>query len=347
MRKAVIGDAHLGFKGVWTQDEVLSVFATVVRDAIAAHCELIYVPGDLLDDTQLTNDQLRQLVALFEDAKKAGVHFRVLRGNHDSTRTYSATPAIDILGELDNVWLSPAFMPSVNDGCLFVPHMKSQTEFLQCVDTLLASDRRWDLVFMHCAIAPAFAGGPNDMSIDMDRLEQLAGRCKFVFVGHEHTPKLFLDNVYRVGSTMEFSFGELGQRYWYIVDDLVQMVPIEPIRPMVERKVTWPFDVQEVLKELRDGVTWKLKLLEVPAEEYKNVRIWMDTLDDSVVWEIQKVGEKTVQEIKAIEARVDIRDEFENYVKENGIEGEAADHMREVLHAALREVEIEEAAYVD
>lgn len=347
MQRAVIGDAHLGFKGVWTQDEVLFMFTKVVRDAIAAHCELIYMPGDLLDDTQLTNDQLRQLVAFFEDAKKAGVHFRILRGNHDSTRTYSATPAIDILGELDNVWLSPAFMPQVEDNCLFVPHMKSQTEFLQCIDALIESSQCWGMAFLHCAIAPAFSGGPNDMSIDMDRLKQLAAKCNYVFVGHEHMPKSFLHNVYRVGSTMEFSFGELGQRYWYIVDGTVKAVPITPLRPMAEKKFTWPFDVQEVLKELREGVIWKLKLLEVPAEEYKNVRIWMDTLDSSVIWEIQKVGEKTVQEIKAIEARVDIRDEFELYTQENGIEGEAADHMREVLHAALREVEIEEATYVD
>ena len=152
MRRAIIGDAHLGFKGVWTQDEVLGMFATIVRAAIAVGCVEIYTPGDLLDDTQLTNDQLRQLVALFEDAKKSGVHFRVLRGNHDSTKTYSATPAIDVLGELDSVWLSPAFMPSVKDGNLFVPHMKSQTEFLAAIDTLLASDRRWDLAFLHCAI---------------------------------------------------------------------------------------------------------------------------------------------------------------------------------------------------
>ena len=347
MRRAIIGDAHLGFKGVWTQDEVLGMFATIVRAAIAVGCVEIYTPGDLLDDTQLTNDQLRQLVALFEDAKKSGVHFRVLRGNHDSTKTYSATPAIDVLGELDSVWLSPAFMPSVKDGNLFVPHMKSQTEFLAAIDTLLASDRRWDLAFLHCAIAPAFPGGPNDMSIDMDRLEQLASRCNFVFVGHEHSPKQFRDNIFRVGSTMEFSFGELGQRYWYIVDDHVQMMPIEPLRRLVERKVTWPFDIQDVIKDLDPGVTWKLKLLEVPAEEYKNVRVWMDTIDDTVVWEIQKVGGKELVEIRAVEARVDIRDEFELFVAEHGIEGEAVDHMREVLHAALREVEIEEAAYVD
>lgn len=344
----VVGDAHLGFKAYDTDrrtEEVSGAMAKAV--ALLAHLPVIFFPGDLFDETTCTNKVKRDLLALKEKYKDQ--IWVIDGGNHDSTKTYSSVSVLDAFAEVPNVIVVNHFIPEeltvLGLNVLAIPHTRSQEAFLEAIDILLATDRKWDVGLLHCMVCSTLELGPNDLNIDIDRLERLAARCGHIWIGHQHGVDKPLDNVYIPGGTIEFTFGELGKKYAYEVDNgSVALHQIVPERPMKQLQFPWdgPINLMATLRDLSDAIIHKVVVDDIPAEEYSNAKAAMDVVagqhKGDLIYVLNKTGHVELQ-VTEINASFDLLDEFDIFVNANSIEG---GEMRARLEDSVSELLTEE-----
>lgn len=345
----VIGDAHLNFKAYDTDrrtEETSKVFADAV--GLLSHLPVIFIPGDLFDDTTCSNWVKRDLLALKE--KHADQIWVIDGGNHDSTKTYSSVSVLDAFAEVHNVIVVNRFIPEelhVNGlHVLAIPHTRSQEAFLEALDILIASGRKWDVALLHCMVGSGLDLGPNDLNIDMDRLTALASCCGHVWIGHQHGVDQPLDNVYIPGGTMEFNFGELGKKYVYEVDDnsVTKLVIPQP-REMRQIELDWegPIALLDKFRGMSECAVYKIIVNGIPAEEYSAAKSSMDVIvaqfKGDIIYNLNKTGHIDVQ-VTEINASFDLLEEFEIFVEANEVPG--ADDMRSRLGDAISELLSEE-----
>jgi hypothetical protein len=277
------------------------------------------------------------------------VKFVILGGNHDSTKTYSSVSALDVLDENANVRALNDFTPHkfVCDGLrvLAIPHMKSQKLFLEALDEVIAAAERYDVCLLHCMVDSQLDLGPNDMNIDAYRLGKLCGLVTNVWIGHQHLPQKIGDNAWIPGSTFELNFGELGQRYVYVVKDGVPAKLLIPQpRPMVKIDIEWTdvTCVLDALAELDPNTIYKVVVSGIPAAEYSAAATAMDAccsqFKGDLAYDLLRTGRQEV-EIKTIDASFDLVQEFNSYCSDNGI---AAPTLLPLLEDAIAEVAAEE-----
>lgn len=345
----VIGDAHLNFKAYDTDrrtEEVSTVFASAV--GLLSHLPVIVIPGDLFDDTTCSNWVKRDLLALKE--KHADQIWVIDGGNHDSTKTYSSVSVLDAFAEIHNVIVVNNFLPKelhVNGlHILAIPHTRSQEDFLNHIDLLLATDHTWDICLMHCMVASGLDLSPNDLNIDMERLTALAARSKHVWIGHQHGVEKPLDNVYIPGGTMEFNFGELGKKFVYEVDQgCVAKHVIPQPRAMKQIEYDWegPVLLLERFRNLTEDTIYKLIVNGIPAEEYSGAKSAMDVVvaqfNGDIIYNLNKTGHVDVQ-VTEINASFDLLEEFEVFAEANEVP--AVEDMRSRLTDAISELLSEE-----
>ena len=340
----VIGDAHLNFKAYDTDrrtEETSAVFASAV--GLLSHLPVIFIPGDLFDDTTCSNWVKRDLLALKE--KHADQIWVIDGGNHDSTKTYSSVSVLDAFAEIHNVVVVNNFLPKelhVNGlHVLAIPHTRSQEAFLDAIDLLLATDRKWDVCLLHCMVGSGLDLSPNDLNIDLERLDSLANRCGHIWIGHQHGVERPLDNVYIPGGTMEFNFGELGKKYVYEVAKHVIPQP----REMKQVELDWegPVKLLDTFRGMSETAIYKIILDGIPAEDYSNAKSAMDVIvsqfKGDIIYNLNKTGHVEVQ-VTEINASFDLLDEFEIFVEANSVP--SSEDMRSRLTDAVSELLSEE-----
>ena len=345
----VIGDAHLNFKAYDTDkrtEETSKVFADAV--GLLKDLPVIFIPGDLFDDTTCSNWVKRDLLALKE--RHADQIWVIDGGNHDSTKTYSSVSVLDAFAEIHNVVVVNSFIPQelhVNGlHVLAIPHTRSQEAFLEALDILIDSGREWDVALLHCMVGSGLDLSPNDLNIDMDRLKQLASRCGHVWIGHQHGVDKPLDNVYIPGGTMEFNFGELGEKFVYEVEDgCVAKHKIPQPREMKQVEVEWegPVPLLDKFRGMSEAIIYKIIVDGIPAEEYSAAKSAMDVIvaqfKGDIIYNLNKTGHIDVQ-VTEINASFDLLEEFEIFVDTNEVP--FAEDMRSRLTDAVSELLSEE-----
>lgn len=349
MSYGVIGDAHLGFRAYDTDrrtQECCDVFAKAVK--LLSDQPIIFFPGDLFDDTTCPNWVKKELLKLKEEHRSQ--IWVIDGGNHDSTKTYSSVSVLDAFAEVHNVVVVNDFMPKelylCSKNILAIPHTRSQQAFLDSIDLLLATDRKWDVCLLHCMVNSRLDLGPNDLNIDSYRLELLANRCRHVWIGHQHEPVKILDNVYIPGGTMEFNFGELGKKHVYIVEGTtVAKLEIPQPRKMIQMELDWdgPVNLLSGLRGLSADAIYKILVNGIPAEEYSNAKSAMDVVvsqfSGDIIYSLNKTGHIDIP-VTEINASFDLLHEFEEFTTANGIA--CAPAMRQRLEDAVSEVLSEE-----
>lgn len=322
----IIGDAHLGFKAYDSTrrtEECIWVFEQAVGILYNAGVRTMYFPGDLLDDTVISNWVEKRL--LFVLRTYPDVKFVFLGGNHDSTKTYSSVSALDVLAERSNVVVINDFVPAefVIDGLnvLAVPHAKSQREFKESIMSLSGS---YDVCLLHAMVCSKLDLGPNDLNIDEEMIAKLEKHCRHTWIGHQHNPVIMSDRMTITGSTMELNFGELGPRYVYIVNDgEVSLRQIPQPRSMERIDVIWSGinDLLDRLHDLDRSTIYKVVASGVPPTEYSACLAAIESVcrgfEGDLVYDVIKVGHEEVN-IGTIDVGFDLVQEFQMYCEENG-----------------------------
>lgn len=338
----LIGDAHIGFKAYNSDrrtQETIDLLAQGLRHL--QNKPIVLFAGDFFDDTSVPNWVKKQIIALKE--LYANQKWIILGGNHDSTKTYSSVSALDVFGEVNNVVVINNHKPEVLevDGLkiLCIPHVKSQKEFLDILDLYIVQKDYYDVILLHCMVGSNLDLGPNDLNIDLYRVEQLSKRAKKIYIGHQHQPMDILDNVLIPGSICEFDFGQLGKKFVYGPE------PIELIQPRKMVRVELEFMPVTTLLDninLTEDSIYRIDIKSIPIEEYSNIKTACDLLEKQfkgdVLFNLYKLGHKELQ-ITAIDARFDLLDEFNNYCQQAEIE---IGRKNQLLQDAVAEILAEE-----
>lgn len=319
MNFGLIGDAHIGFKSYGSDkrtQECLDVFTQAVL--LLKDKPIILFAGDLLDDTVIPNWVKKQFISLKELYKEQ--IWIVCGGNHDSSKTYSSVSALDVLGEINNIVVvnkhKVETLEILGMRILIIPHVKSQTEYLKVVDDCIASKDTWDIALLHSLVNSNLDLGPNDLNLDLFRLEQLSKKVNKIFIGHEHQPRQPLPNVFIPGSIMEFDFGQLGPKFVYTNDGPISLVqPRKMERVELETKI-------DIEYKLSEDTIYRIDIKSIPIENYSNVKSICDVLEANfkgdVLFNLYKLGHKELQ-VTAIDARFDLLDEFDTFCTTNDI----------------------------
>ena len=338
-RYGVIGDVHLGFKAYGTERRTKEIFTAMEAALNILRKEpVIFFPGDLFDETTCSNWVEKELFAL-KDRFKEQI-WVVDGGNHDSTKTYSSVSVLDTFAEVKNVVVINSFameeLTVVGLDILAIPHMKSQEEFLDCLDSL---DGKWDVALLHCMVDSHLDLSPNDMNIDRKRLLRLADMCDRVWIGHQHKPEFVSPNVTIPGGIIEFAFGEMGEKYCYT---RTQQFIIPQERRLLQLHPEWTGPSSLLNMELDPRRIYKFVIEDIPAEEFSTVKSTLDMLrsqfDGDIVDKLTKHGhvEMKVTEIKA---SFNLIDEFKTFAELNGLD---TLDMLARLEDAISEVSAEE-----
>lgn len=345
-----IGDAHLGLKAYDSTRRTLEgmqTFGSAVEILYAEGVRHIVIPGDFLDDTNLPNWAQKILLSIL--TKYDDVTFVLLGGNHDTTKTYSSVSALDVLHEVSNVMVVNNFEAvDVTTGeysLLMIPHMKSQKEFIAAVDRIITEGKNYDLITMHCMVNSTLDLGPNDLNIDQARLNALQGQAKAVWLGHQHQPAQHGERAFMLGSTMEFTFGELGARYVYVLEESTRKIPLPQPRQLCERSLPWTdlIALAELTSDLDPEVIYKFVITSIPQEAYSQVAMIManakEMFSGDMIYDMLRAG-RTELKVSAIEASFDLMEEYAAFCKENDIDDpEAAILLEECVNLVAAEEE--------
>lgn len=341
----LFGDAHQGFKAYNSERRTQEAIDVLAQGLLLLKDKpIVLFAGDFFDDTSIPNWVKKQIIALKEDYHNQ--EWLILGGNHDSTKTYSSVSALDVLGEVANITVINSHKMETVDICglhvLCIPHVKSQTEYLKLIDDCIATDDYWDVALLHSLVDSNLDLGPNDLNLDLYRLDLLSQKVGTIWIGHQHHPvELIQGKAYIPGSIMEFDFGQLGDKFVYTEDGTLLL---EQPRKMVRMEMecpTSPIEFVSTLKLTEDSI-YRIDIKSIPIEDYSNIKSACDLIESQfkgdVMFNLYKLGHKELQ-VTAIDARFDLLDEFDHFCMENNIE---VGRKKDILTDAVAEVTMEE-----
>ena len=312
---SIIGDCHLGFKAYDSNRRTEECLWTFERAISLCTADTILIPGDLLDDTVISNWVEKRIISIFH--MYIDKEFIILAGNHDSTKTYNSVTALDVLAELPNITVLGNFKPHHYKGIIAIPHMKSQREFKEAI---LSISGFFNVCLLHSMVGSKLDLGPNDLNIDEEMLNHLMKWCTGkVYIGHQHTPVIVNDKVIITGAIMEFTFGELGPKYVYNPEGLV---PIPQPRLMERIDITWSGigDLLDRLYNLNKGCIYKVVVTGLPQSEYSACLAAIDgvtrAFDGDLIYELIKTGHEEIN-ISTIDSSFDLKEEFRLFCEDN------------------------------
>lgn len=243
MKLGFFTDPHLGVERTGNttslsrtlmRQHVYDCTLSVIDNLRECGAEKVYCLGDLLDKSSNDEDVIQQAGEIVQRIDG------VLAGNHDIRNRVDKLSTLGLLRKLmsfDNglkivASANPA-QPSYevvthnNDeiGIVFVPHVLSQAVFEESVKKAIdVFDGRYiqcTILCLHCNVSETNAIDTTKESTTLFLTAELAAQARtafnFVLVGHEHVPKQE-DNLYVLGNVFPLSFGEIADRFGWILD---------------------------------------------------------------------------------------------------------------------------------
>lgn len=223
-------DSRKRFKG-----HLFEVAKSYVRKASGLGVEGIYCLGDLFDKSNNSEGIVAQGAAISSRCD------RVLAGNHDLTNRAGSYSSFELLEEVGSPVSGP-FVLSPDPGqpyfqqdppFFWVPHCYTQEVFEQSVRDAAAAAAEDDTTYLmlHCSLGSYGEESSDSSALYLtDELKKLVGEAfTRVFVGHEHVPAQE-GNITVLGNTYPLAYGELGDRYAYVLDtDTDELTPIKMV----------------------------------------------------------------------------------------------------------------------
>lgn len=355
MRTLCIPDSQLGIRRYaddrrWKNvvyNHAFDVFEAMVELAILKEAELIVQAGDLLQNVSLDDEGWLRLLRVIERARRRGIKFVLLGGNHDSVKSYERVGTLDALAGLTDVHVINSFSPGVVDFGGFkvggIPHMKSQNLFLEACNNW---NTEVDVLLLHCSLGVTEKFGPNDMQLPFEMFG-LFNHSKVTFIGHEHQFREVVNgSVFQTGSTMPFSFSEVGQKYALYYDPSkgpVEKLPIVPVVFFREIEQAWQ-DVDSFMAMLNTRVQWPSHILRftvtgIPPEQFPVAKAMADAVAESsplpILFKLTKKGELSINSIGTVSTTFDLLAEWDGYAAELNLPAAAAKHLRGYVEDAL------------
>lgn len=354
----VLGDCHLdkrlyeanpAWKGiVWAEANRCFKWA---MNYLYENSTILVQAADLFDGYSVSDAALHEVITGIMNTPDWPKY--ILGGNHDSTKVYDRLCSLDILDLLPNTFVTNTFVPKRrkhdNVTMLFIPHMKSQREFDDALDAASGND----IVVCHASYGDMQnIKGPNDLYVTKERMSRVADCNGAVFIGHEHTPKQLMANVWQVGSLMPYSFAEGGQHFIYLYNTATQEMEQVPVPHLKFSQRTWKWtSAADMSTKLMHDIglhhkdhALKYTITEIPAAELKAAKLIAKSIEsnaDSIVrFDLNGDYEPELAEITHHELTFNVLTEFHFYGQERKL---SLPQFRRMA-ARLEEVDNGEAA---
>ncbi len=220
MKIAALGDAHVGRStypiskdgvNVRERDFELS-FLDAVELLLSQNPDLILFLGDIFDFPRPSFRSFRTVQKGMLRISKAGIPLIAISGNHDTPRlagTESPYGALhDVFPHFGLIYRQHYESFDVNDVRVHgIPQMLSESDAAEALESASANKSLdgVNLVITHPRVkqlAPSYAD-INEIELDV---EQING--DFALLGHYHFHTKLRENIWYVGSTDTFSFGD-------------------------------------------------------------------------------------------------------------------------------------------
>lgn len=199
--------------------------------------------GDLYDTYSNDETTIKQGMSVIARCKI------VLAGNHDVVSRADKLGSLELADHLGmngiaiNVYGEAMVFSETFGDTEFVllPHVADQEMFVTALKTLLESGRsaKHKVLLLHCNVGNDMVRGVDGaLNLDLDLAKQLLSNFDYIFVGHEHDPKTYLDGKLVVlGNTLPLTFGEISDRYIYEFDTIAGTFTKEKIWDKATRYV--------------------------------------------------------------------------------------------------------------
>lgn len=223
MRLMHTGDVHLGYRQYSSDDrqrDFARAFDQMCRRAIAEHCGLVLIAGDLFHGTAMDARTFLQAVGALRPLWEEGIDVVAIAGNHDRARTnhgLSWLHALQALGYLRLLEIG------IEDGELTLEHAAYETDEVrvlgvpfigralrqlipQIAKRLATLPRKFTFAMFHAGLEgeiPGFRAG-----LSMEALEPLRSLVDYVALSHIHKPFTRDNWVWNPGSLETVSIDE-------------------------------------------------------------------------------------------------------------------------------------------
>jgi len=371
MRVLNIPDAHLGARRYgknkrWdtiVYDAAFNTFSSIISQAIDPFgVDAITVSGDMLDKISVDDAGWMRLLTEVERLRKAGIQLVILGGNHDSVKSYDRVGGVDALNALSNVTVINGFIPEVVTvgnvpNSYFqvggIPHCKSQNEFQRFVNEW---NTKVNILLLHASVgdySQSTRMGPNNLWLTVDQLARLKAYADFIVVGHEHSQRDILENVWQVGATMPFAFSELGTKWLVLMDTITKGAE----KYAITQSLTWTdlefeFSSRDDLavrlagrpQSVTDVV--RMNVFNVPAEHYGLSKLMCNMAQNATpgvfLCDLHRVGDLEVKDISNESVKFDLTVELEEHCKKTKASQEDTDALKTYIEDAINQYVNEE-----
>jgi len=271
-------DPHFGLRRLSgttsaTQDQFENLLAEKAEAAVRLlkehGAEETYCLGDLFDKFSNSEKVIKRAGKLLNE-----IDF-VLAGNHDISNVVGRISSLHLLKELNSgscvIDISPdPSLPcfGVRGNFFSVPHCISGKVFEDSIKLAceVASKVEGNVyLLLHCNASSAELGtgfggaGPSETELWLTpELQEICEEVfTRVFIGHEHEPKYYRKGelttlkdakIVILGNTFPLSFGEISDRYVYLLD--TETNEITKVRSVDSREVLTVADVSEISESL-------------------------------------------------------------------------------------------------
>ena len=232
MKLRFVSDTHLGLQrqSHTTPDSAKRMQACLHSAAMDAtepqEGAIVICAGDLFDKYSNSERVIRQG---FDVAKRC--HY-VLAGNHDCSNRTDTMSSLELVAESLGEEYETVF---VTGGCYgqrypesalyFVPHQMSQDDFVgelkvaaRFAETHADSDLK--ILVTHCNYDnPLTEKSESSLNLTREAAEKLLMTFDFIFLGHEHNPRMDFDGrLVVLGSLMPTSFSDISDKVVWELD---------------------------------------------------------------------------------------------------------------------------------
>lgn len=271
MKVAIINDVHFGVRN--NSDVFIEYQKRFYSEILFPYLEKhkiknIWILGDFYDNRKVINFKSQNTVRkiFLEPVVEKGLHLTVIPGNHDLF--YNNTSQICSLKELlgyftENVsiLMNPTeiqYTPETR--VLWLPWINSENkqESFEAIEKSKA-----DVVLSHLELAnfDVYKGIPAHAGME----SSIFSKFKMVLTGHYHT-KSHRDNIYYLGSQMQFTWGDCDDpKYFHVLD--LKTHKLTAVKNPIEiyKKIKYNAHTKFTGKE-----DYKNKFIKIIIEEKKN-----------------------------------------------------------------------------
>ena len=226
--KLVMSDLHLGnhqqFAGI-SKDGINTrlllqhnAIQKAMQTGVKRDCKILVIAGDIfhvrglveVEAVNVFHDILKEAEELFEN-------IYIITGNHDITHENTQMfNTLNVFSEHKNVKIiDPKSSVTYQDMKTVFFGYTNDTEYINDELKYFDDAEKYDLYCHQAIFGVQYRNHVLTEGVELKYLK----RFKRVFNGHIHEPKKLSYSIYNLGSLVPMDFGDVGERYYYVISD--------------------------------------------------------------------------------------------------------------------------------